>query len=215
MDSEVEYERTSEHEGPPIEIAGMMLRVKNRLRRHEGWVNHMYRDVKGKVTVGVGFLLRRSDVVGYSWRSKATKRTVPLRDALADWDTVSRLPYGQNVKAAKFDNDTKVELSDATIGFVLAKKLVKLRDDLNDSFQDAGIEFDHLPVTVREAMFDLGWNLGANFINGEWRNLREAIDARDWETAADESHRKSPPTPETRNAEIRNLILQAVDGDDG
>lgn len=209
MDSEVEYERTEEHQGPPVEVAGMMLRVKNRLRRHEGWVNHMYRDTGGKVTVGVGFLLPRSEVGFYSWRNKSTKRTVPPPAAKDEWDYVSLLPYGQNIKAGAFDEETELELADSTIGFVLTKKLLNLRDRLNDSFRDAGIEFDHLPVSVQEAMFDLGWNLGARFINGAWRNLRAAIVARDWETAADESHRKSPPIPETRNNEIRDLILSA------
>jgi GH24 family phage-related lysozyme (muramidase) len=207
------FDRTLEHSGPPIDTGGMMLRVKNRLRHHEGWVRHMYRDTKGYVTVGVGFQLPRSEVGFYSWRSKSTKRTVPPPAAKAEWDYVSLLPYGQNIKAAKFDEETEFELADSTIGFVLTKKLLKLHDDLRNEFNKAPpIDFDSLPEPVQEAMFDLGWNLGAGFINGDWDDLRAAHSARDWERAADESHRKSPPIAATRNTEIRDLILCAVNG---
>ncbi|MGD9537610.1 MAG: hypothetical protein AB7P52_18930 [Alphaproteobacteria bacterium] len=214
MDSEVEYERTEEHQGPPVEVAGMMLRVKNRLKRHEGWVNHMYRDVEGYVTVGVGFLLPKSEVSFYSWRYKATKRGAPLAAAQADWTSVSMQFYGRSYTnasyvAAFYDKYTNVELSDATIGFVLAKKLFRLHQDLRRAFKLSGIAFDNLPEPVQEAMFDLGWNVRRFLEPTTFPNMKAELKARNWEAAARESHRKSPPTPETRNSEIRDLILAA------
>ncbi len=209
IEQEVEFDRTSEHEGESIDTAGMMLRVKARLRRHEGWVNHMYRDTEGYVTVGVGFYLQRSDVIGYSWRSKITKRTVSLRDAHADWDKVSSMPYGPNITAAKFVKDTKVELSDTMIGIVLAKKLLKLRDDLKTAFLNSGIVFDELPESVQEAMLDLGYNVIGFQKTTTYPLMKAALKASDWNEAAAQSGRESPPTPAARNTEIRNLILQA------
>ncbi len=210
LDLSVAFDRTSEHEGERIDTAGMKLRVKERLRRHEGWVNHMYLDTKGNVTVGVGFLLPRPDVGFYSWRHKKTKRTVPPPDAKAEWDYVSLLPHGQHIKAQEFDEETEFELSNATIGFALTKKLLRLRDQLNENFQKVDISFDQLPGSVQEAMFDMGWNLGAGFIKGDWPKLRAALTARNWEAAAEESHRASP-IPETRNTEIYDLIKSATE----
>ena len=149
-DQEAEFDRTSEHEGERIDTAGMMLRVKEQLRRYEGWVNHMYLDTKGNITVGVGFLLPKSEVGFYSWRYKATKRSAPLVSAQADWFEVSKQFYGPSRTAAFYDAYTTVELSDATIGFVLTKKLLKLRDDLKGNFDDADITFDDLPPTLQE-----------------------------------------------------------------
>lgn len=36
LDLSVAFDRTSEHEGDRIDTAGMMLRVKSRLKRYEG-----------------------------------------------------------------------------------------------------------------------------------------------------------------------------------
>jgi hypothetical protein len=213
------FDRTSEHSGPPIDTGGMMLRVKNRLRHHEGWVRHMYRDTKGYVTVGVGFQLPRSEVGFYSWRSKSTKRTVPPPAAKAEWDYVSLLPYGQNIKAAKFDEETELELTDSTIGFVLTKKLLRLRDDLRRVFaQDSesegetipGIDFDSLPESVQEALFDLGWNVRGFQEPDVFKKLKAAIKTRDWIAAAEESHR-APPISEARNNDIHRLIRSAAE----
>jgi GH24 family phage-related lysozyme (muramidase) len=211
-DLSVAIDRTSEHEGERIDTAGMMLRVKERLRRHEGWVNHMYLDTKGNVTVGVGFLLNRSDVRWYPWISRTTRRTVPARVAEANWDTLKAFaPYGTGYGAARFLDYATVELTNAAIGFALAKKLAKLRDNVIENFQDVNIEFDQLPVAVQEAMFDMGWNLGAGFIKGDWPKLRAALKARNWKVAAEESHRKASQVSELRNTEIRNLIESAAD----
>lgn len=221
VEQEVEFDRTSEHEGERIDTAGMMLRVKARLRHHEGWVNHMYRDTKGNVTVGVGFHLeKRSDAWGYSWRYKKTTRTAPLPIAEAEWVKVSRLPYGPNIRAAKFDKDTTIELSDSMIGFILTKKLLRLRDDLRRVFaresedggkEIPGVDFDTLPETVQEALLDLGWNVIDFQKSHVFPKLKIAIKTRDWNTAAVESHRESPPIPETRNNEIYGLIKSAAD----
>ncbi len=220
-DRDVEFDRSSPHEIEGADRAGMMLRVKNRLRRHEGWVNHMYLDTKGNVTVGVGFLLPRSSEVGfYSWRTKdRSKGSVPLAYAKVEWNTVNRLPYGQGIKASTFDKKTTIELSDATIGSVLTKKLATLRDDLRrvfalDSEDDEGniiargVDFDELPTTVQEAMLDLGWNVKGFQEANVFPKMKIAIKRGDWRTAAVESHRATP-IPETRNAEIYELIESA------
>lgn len=210
-DLRIAFDRTGEHSGPPVDTGELMLRVKNRLRRHEGWVNHMYRDsYEGKVTVGVSGFCCRGPRLGSIPGVPRTSPSEPCR-----WQSLWLIgtkylgyPSGRTKKAATFDRPTKVELSDATIGFVLAKKLLTLRDDLKTAFSNSGIDFDNLPPAVLEAMLDLAWNVKYFQDPTVFSNMKAALKAEDWDTAADESHR-APPVAESRNIEIRNLILQA------
>ncbi len=208
-----------------IEYAPPLMAIRKRILNHEGRVRHMYRDVKGKVTVGVGFLLdMQSRVTELSWRLKEGRRPISSAVAVAEWNYLrGAIPYGKSYGPEYYDMKTRVELSDATIDRVFTSKLLKLHRDLIREFNAAGITFEHLPPPVQEAMFDMGWNLGAAFINKltddeveedgtrklAWPKLRKALSKQDWENAAEQSHRKWP-TPEKRNVETRDLILQAI-----
>jgi len=208
----------------PVEYAPPLMAIRQRLLKHEGRVRHMYRDSKGKVTVGIGFLLAtQSQVTELSWQLKQGRRVVPSAVAVAEWNYVrGALPSGKTPEF--YGTKTRVELSDATIDRVFTSKLLRLHRDLIQEFTIAGIAFEHLPPPVQEAMFDMGWNLGAAFINkrtadgelgddGErkrvWPKLREALLNQDWEAAARESHR-AWPVPERRNMETSDLILRAI-----
>ncbi len=210
----------------PIEYAPPLMAIRKRILNHEGRVRHMYRDVKGKMTVGIGFLLdTQSRVTELSWQMKEGRRPVSSAVAVAEWNYLQgAVPYGKSYSPKFYDVKTRVELSDATIDRVFTSKLLRLHRDLVREFNTAGITFEHLPPPVQEAMFDMGWNMGAAFINkpredGEldkdgkvlrmWFLLHEALSGKNWKTAAKESHRKWP-IPEQRNLETRDLILRAI-----
>ena len=66
--------------------------------------------------------------------------------------------------------------------------------------------WDELPPTVQEALFDMGFNLGIGGLL-EFKRLLAAVAAADWTTAAAESHRMG--ISDERNQETANLFLQA------
>lgn len=92
--------------------------------------------------------------------------------------------------------------------------------DVRRRFDEAGIVFNWLPSPVQEAMLDMAYNAGANFINatnletGEltWPLLRSALRRRDWREAAEQSNR--PQVGLERNDEIKKLILRALNEPD-
>jgi len=61
--------------------------------------------------------------------------------------------------------NTTLVLSDSEINSVFNRKPFRLQQDLRREFGIAGIVFDRLPLLVQEAMYDMGWNMGAGFIN--------------------------------------------------
>ncbi len=118
---------------------------------------------------------------------------------------------------------TALELSDSEINSAFNKKLFRLQQDLRREFRVAGIEFDHLPGPIQEAMYDVGWNMGAAFINKvdpekagrmRWKNapmwpkLTTELFLRNWEGVAMQSERGD--VGETRNQEIKDLIREAL-----
>ena len=66
--------------------------------------------------------------------------------------------------------------------------------------------WDQLPSPAQVALFDMGFNLGIGGLQ-KFRNLLAAVDARDWERAAAECHRKG--IGDDRNAETERLFREA------
>jgi GH24 family phage-related lysozyme (muramidase) len=204
-----------EHELPETSNAELMIRIKALITRHEGVVPHMYRDSdKGKITVGIGFLLpSESAVRTYRWIDRQTKKGVGSDKAIWEWKNLHRAPYGQAVKASYYaDGWTKLGLDRFTINTVFSRMLYRLQEQLRGEFREQDMDFSELPPTVQIALFDIGWNTGGANFSGRWPKMTEAIKNRDWLTAAHESHREWPVSAE-RNNTTRDLILEAIDLD--
>ncbi len=206
------------------EHAAPLFHIRHQIRKHEAYVKHMYRDTssEGVITVGIGFALpRESDVDSFTWYERSTKRKATREAARKEWHDVKKLLKGK--PAGRYRNNTTLELSDSEINSVFNRKLFKLQQDLRREFGTAGIVFDHLPVPVQEAMYDMGWNMGAAFINKVdpekarrmkwedapmWPKLTSELFWRDWEGVAAQSNR--PEVGKTRNREIKDLIRNAL-----
>jgi hypothetical protein len=146
-----------------------------------------------------------------------------MRDAARnEWRNTKDLLKGKSKQY--YRDNTTLELSDSEINSIFNRKLFKLQQDLRREFGIAGIVFDHLPVPVQEAMYDMGWNMGAAFINKvdpekarkmRWKNapmwpkLTTALFLRDWEGVAAQSERGG--VGEIRNQDIKDLIRTALE----
>lgn len=184
----------------------------------------MYRDTssEGVVTVGIGFaLLRESDVDPFTWYERSTRKKVLSKVARKEWNDMKKLLKGKGEEY--YRTNTTLELSDSEISSVFNRKLFKLQQDLRREFGKAGIVFDHLPSPVQEAMYDMGWNMGAGFINKVdlekarkmkwkdapmWPKLTTELFWRNWEGVAMQSNR--PEVGDERNEDIKKLIREAL-----
>lgn len=70
-------------------------------------------------------------------------------------------------------------------------------------------EFDVLPSSVRLALFDMIFNLGATKLRVRYPRMNRAIGEADWNKAAAESNRLPPISP-ARNAYVRRLFEEAA-----
>jgi hypothetical protein len=207
------------------EHAAPLFLIRHQIRDHEGYVRHMYRDTssEGVVTVGIGFALpKESDVDPFTWYERSSRKKVMRDAARKEWRNTKDLLKGKSKQY--YRDNTTLELSDSEINSIFNRKLFKLQQDLRREFGIAGIVFDHLPVPVQEAMYDMGWNMGAAFINKvdpekarkmRWKNapmwpkLTTALFLRDWEGVAAQSERGG--VGEIRNQDIKDLIRTALE----
>lgn len=195
------------------EHASPILAARRMIRKHEGYSRHMYRDSGGVITVGIGFALPKLGDVRHAdfthrWRYQKTGRPADDRVAEEGWHNLHR--YGDKGRtASSYKNYTDVELSDSTINIVFDRKLREWHGRLRREFARAEISFDDLPHPVQVALFDMGYNLGPAYINGVWEKLKGALQQRNWEEAAKESHRLGVSVQ--RNEETARLIRRALE----
>lgn len=198
------------------------LSIRRRLRAHEGFATHMYRDTSddGWVTVGIGFLLKKETQLSeFIWYDRTTRRAAAKSDVIEEWKHVKRQSPG--FSASWYKKFTNLDIQEIRINLALESKLRRLHADLRWQFKNRlGIVFDTLPAPVQEALFDMGWNLGVGFLSGTtvnedgktvdaWPKLLAAIRAGNWVVAADESRRKKVSA--ARNLEIHGLFMRAID----
>ena len=190
----------------------------------------MYRDSdKGKVTVGIGFLLdTEAKLSEFVWHDRVTRRLVAKSVVTKEWKDMKKLPYGPAYGAGWYKKFTALDIQEIKINLALDSKLRRLHSDLRRECKNRlGIIFDELPAPVQEAFFDMGWTSGSGFLSTTakheygntkkdedgkpvyaWRELRRALFAGNWATAADESRRGKVSA--ARNLEIHGLFMRAI-----
>jgi len=154
------------------------------LIRWEGNVPHMYLDTVGNVTVGVGHLIAdvtAAQQLGFVNRSSGVKATpAEIRD---DFESTVQQPPGRLPQY--YEKFTKLDLpADERIA-ILRSQIQQCDQGLARSF--AG--YDGYPINPRRALIDMCFNLGLTTLLAQFKRLRHACEAGDWNTAAVESWR--------------------------
>ncbi|MGE5487577.1 MAG: glycoside hydrolase family protein [bacterium] len=162
--------------------------------RDEGRVPHLYLCTGGYVTVGVGHQVASLD-------ETLALPLVPREAIAADYEAVRKAPKGY--VASWYGRITRARMSDADIDALLAadiqRFLVSLRPHLPI--------FDEMPPPAQRAVFNMAFNLGLEGF-AKYRRLRAALEARDWERAAAECHRRGISAE--RNARTAELFRSAA-----
>lgn len=193
----------------PIILRGISnAELLNFFSKSEGNVEYMYLDTKGNVTVGVGMFLPNEEAavkLPFLKQGK-TATSEDIRTAYRKVKAAQSLAGNGN---AAFNPDKKPQFSNLKIapekGFEKLKK--RLPDDLK-SLRRKFKDFDSFPLGARQALLDMEFNIGpTKFSRQKWPSLFAAIDKKDWQKAAQESHRKDVQ-PE-RNKDTYDLFMSA------
>lgn len=150
----------------------------------EGCVAHMYQDIRGLVTVGIGNLI---DPVGGAlslpWTTP-TGRTASRSEIRGEWERVKAMQPG--LLAARYELDGGgLTLEDSAIeGLVLARL-----DADADILTARWPELPDWPAAAQAATAALAWAVGAGaaasgLTGPSWPHLARALGAQDWKVAA-------------------------------
>lgn len=196
----------------PLSIS-IKTELSKNLYKYEGKFNHLYLDTKGKVTVGVGHLVANRvaiSIVTLYKKNKLPTQLATLSEKQAEYDTITKLPWGNRYGAATFKPHTNLIMKDADINLLLDKHINSFYRELSNIYKKTNgypDDFDKLHKNVQLALFDMIFNLGATKIISSFPSFNKALKANDWKKAAIESNR--PDVSPTRNQYVK-LLLNTV-----
>ncbi|KQN46910.1 hypothetical protein ASE93_12425 [Serratia sp. Leaf50] len=195
-----------------------LARIVDNTIKWEGLVHNMYADTKGNVTVGIGTLLSNVDDAK---KMKFGKRNT--FHAHGD-DEISYTSASDDQVAAAYQhvkdvfNDPTIKnkrsawaassivLNDDQIGQSLITRTISDQSALESLYSGYG----DFPADAKVALHDMIYNLGLTNLKNEFPNFNAAINRRDWNTAAAESHRTG--IQDARNDATKNQLLSAAKG---
>jgi len=162
-----------------------LAELVDNLRRFEGASPWMYLDTASPpcVTVGIGVML--PDVgaaVALPFRNCVAGRGGTEDEIAGAFERVREMRGGQALSAYKLQPPIELDPEEVT-----ALAVRRLNDVFIPGLQQQFHAFDALPWAAQQVLVDLAWNLGLNGL-AKFRNLAAAVDRRDWERAAVESH---------------------------
>lgn len=176
----------------------------------EGRVNHMYADVKGLVTIGIGNLIdpvkkaieehrRFGPFVHHDDGRPATELEVE-----AEWHKVKTTPglAQQGWRAAA--QVAHLELTNASVDQMVSQKQSEFTHGLRQTKEFADI--DQWPADAQLAILSMAWAMGWAF-GPSWPNFRSACSAHDWKSAAANCRMRDSENPGLRPRNIANRVL--------
>lgn len=168
----------------------------------EGVIPHLYLDTVGAVTVGVGNMLPNvAAAQQLRFVQRTTQAPANADEIAADFDAVRQQPKGK--VAGAYKAHTKLDLPAAAIDELLDARIAGFQRELRSKFAD----FDRYPITAQFALVDMAFNLGTHGLVTKFPKFTKAVIAKDWATAAKESHR--PQVQASRNATVRRWLEEA------
>ena len=171
----------------------------------EGRVSHIYLDIQGYVTVGIGFMLptaQQALPLDWKWRDPATFGEPNEVDISDEWARVSRARPG--MMPGSYHSMTSMDLNDGDIDRLFNRTVDKMVARLVAIYP----EYSKWPMPAQLAVLDMAWNLGPNALPLNWPKLSAALRRRDWQEAALHSHRSQSHA--RRNEAIQGLFVRAA-----
>jgi GH24 family phage-related lysozyme (muramidase) len=169
----------------------------------EGNIPHLYKDTKGKITIGVGYVVRNLDAaLKLDFIDKASGARASQEDIRKEYEAIAILPFGQGYPAVSYTKYTRLVLSSTEINRLLnimaaeKEKEVALRLPLYE-----------YPEDVQRVLIDMAYNLGTTGLFNKFPKFIEAIKAKKWSEASKEC--RSRDISEERNQKRKSLLERA------
>ena len=174
----------------------------DRTKGFEEFIAYLYLDTKGKVTLGYGHMVpSATDMDDITMSDGGAAATSAAKRGA--WTTIKGKNAGSLPSSYEQYTTVRITKSDAES---------LLKDDLNQAATDLSSRFadlDSYPDAAQDALLDMMFNIGkTKFTQAKWKNLFASVNAKNWKTAADESHRTD--LPDDRNDAIKQLFLDAA-----
>lgn len=188
--------------------------VRAMLLPEEGRTNYMYLDnrrVNGLpaplVTIGIGCAVPVTEVTSLEF--VLGDRPATASEILSDYHSLLLAPFGR--KAPFYEPLTKVRLTDREIEALIEQRFADFSKSLHTIFPD----FYTYPETAKAGCLELIYGLGAAGLAApHYPMFRKAVQARDWNTAAEQcGSNTSIDAYDKRNAARKALFLQAAKDD--
>jgi len=190
-------------------------KLRNKLEEYEDRIDHLYLDINGFVTVGIGHLVTSknamSGVTMYKVQNDVMTSPATLQEKMTEFDNIKKLPFGQKYSADYYQQHTALVMKDSDIDFLKNKHIDSFYQELKtvyDKDKDYPDNFDNFAPNLQLALFDMAFNLGTPKLKNNFPKFNTALKASDFATAAKESHRKD--IAEERNDYVKKLLLNLV-----
>ncbi len=172
-------------------------------RTHEGVVNHMYLDIVGLVTIGVGFMLP-NPAAAQALRlvRRDTGKPATGEEKAAEWETVHA--QRKAMRASTYKKFTNLDMPDAEVD----KQLGVLIDDFVRNLHNRFPKFGKFPDPAQIGLLDMIYSLGPKGLFVGFPKFCSAVDAQDWKACARESRRRN--VSDNRNADLKQLFVDAA-----
>ncbi|MBP6185188.1 MAG: hypothetical protein KA479_09625 [Saprospiraceae bacterium] len=158
------------------------------IERFEGNVEHLYKDHRGNVTVGIGILVSDQEAAkSLPFVERSTGKTASPDQIAAEFSRVYRMASG-NISHRYYAQGSQLVLPD-NFRKLKAKEHLKM---VEDSLVKRIDGFQQLSNSVQMVLIDMAYQAGiagltGNKGKGGYPKMLAAIKRGDWETAAAES----------------------------
>ena len=180
----------------------MLDDLKQRLRQHEGVINHLYLDSLGLVTCGVGHMIDSPSRMAGVEMVCQDGTTATLDEKITEWNAVGILQPAH--LPPFYEARTKLRMTPEFIEALLDSDVQGFAGLLARLIPG----FDTFPGPAQEALLDMAFQLGAGGLVTKFPHLMSAVKARDWNACAENCHRAG--IQEWRNTATADLFKQAA-----
>lgn len=178
----------------------------------EDYIPHMYLDVSGQVTVGIGHgILSASAATALPFK-QADGKAATAADIAKAYEAIHahRNEQRENAKAAKhFEGMTSLVLGETDI-YKLAQQDIEVHERiLRPKFP----EYDKYPSAVQEVLLDMVFSMGINKLITGYPKFVTAVRKKDWRSAAENCGRRQVQRSRNLAVETRLRNAAGVDQD--
>ncbi len=172
----------------------------------ESFVTHMYLDLVGQVTIGIGHGILSAAAAGLIPFKKADGSRASANEIAAEFAKLHGMAAGQRdapKAASSFEGITALRIDEETIYDLAADDIRAKEKDIKRHFTD----YDSYPQSVKEALLDMVFSMGMGKLLRSYPSFCAAVRKHDWKAAADQSNRKQVQTK--RNIAVKEKLSSA------